>query len=146
MAKMKVDFTGVSDGGADFDIQPGRYHVKVMEVTLEGPGESGYKYLKWVLSITEGVHKSARINHITTLKPDGLFNLRNTLQACGLDIPKSAVSFDPDKLVGKTLGIVVAMREDRKNPGNAYPNVKSVFSLADEEEGDDEDDDADVIF
>lgn len=145
MAKMKVDFTGVSDGGgADFDIKPGKYHVEVIEVTVEGPGTSGYKYLKWVLSITEGVHKKARINHITTLKPEGLFNLRNTLMACGLTIPKSAISFDPDKLVGKEFGIEVVMRADKKT-GDEYPNVKNVFSLEDEEDGED-DDDGDVVL
>lgn len=142
MAKMKVDFTGVSDGGANFDIQPGKYHVKVVEITKEQGKE--YPYLKWSLSITEGVHKAARINHITTLKPEGLFNLRNTLIACGLNIPKSAISFDPDKLVGKEFGIDVAMRKD-KTTGDEYPNVKSVFSLEDDEEEPEEDDD-DVVF
>ena len=134
MAKLSVDFTNVAEGGGNFDIAPGRYIAKVVDVKLEGPGQSGFKYLKWELSIAEGVHKNARINHITTLKPEGLFSLRDTLTACGLNIPKGPVSFDPAKLTGKTLGIDVGIRE---YDGKEYPNVKGVYNPA-EEDGDDD--------
>lgn len=140
MAKMRVDFTGVEDGGGNFDIQPGKYLAKVKEVTVEGPGKSGYKYLKWNLVIAEGVHKGAHINHITTLKPEGLFSLRNTMMACGLNIPKGPVNFDPANLAGKTLGIEVFIKE---TDDGDYANVKNVYNPAEQE--DDTDGDEEVF-
>ena len=121
MAKFKVDFTGVED--KDFpEIAPGKYLAKVEEISKEEGSE--YPYLKWKLSIVSGGAKGLHINHITSLKPSALFNLRNTLIALGLNVPKSAVNIDPDKLVGKTMGIEVIMRPYE---GKEYPNVKKTF-------------------
>lgn len=143
MAKIKIDFTGVSEGGG-YDVSVGKHEAKVQSISQED-GASGYPYLKWMLVITSGKDKGKLISHITTLKPEGLFNLRNTLLACGLDIPKSAVSFDPDKLKGKTLGIEVVITKGKD--GADYPNVKKTFRLEEEdaEEPEEDDDELDVF-
>lgn len=141
--KVKVDFTGVADGAVGFDIKPGKYVAKVVDVEYVEKGKSGYPYLKWTLSIAEGVHKSARINHITSLKPEALFNLRNTLIACGMEVPKAAVSIDFDKLKGRILGIEVFIRE---TDDGEYPNIKNVFAPKAVDEDGEEDDDDEVIL
>ena len=130
MAKIKVDFSGVTD--SNFDVVPGKYNAKVREITQD-KGKSGYPYLRWKLVILNGASKGSYIDHITTLKPEGLFNLRNTLIACGLDVPKSAVSFDPAALKGKVFGIEVIQPED-----SDYPQIKKVFQVKDEEEEEEE--------
>lgn len=123
MSKMSVDFSGVSDSEY---AQPGKYIAKVKDITKESGKE--YPYLKWELVIMSGKSKGASINHITSLKPSALFNLRNTLIACGFNIPKSAIAIDFDKVKGKTLGIEVTNREYE---GKDYANVKSVFPPSD---------------
>lgn len=140
MAKIKVDFTGVSDGGG-FDVSPGRHSAKVKSIEyVDGKSTpSGYASLKWMLVITEGIDKGKTIRHNTTFKPEGLFNLRNTMIACGLTVPKAALNFDPDKLVGKELGIEVVMVADKVDKSKEYANVKSTFPLTEEEEGEGED-------
>ncbi len=121
MAKFKIDFSGVED--VDFgEIAPGKYLAKVKEITKEEG--SSYPYLKWNLVIASGKAKGLHINHITSLSPKALFNLRHTLLAIGLKVPKSAVNIDPDKLVGKTLGIETYMKDF---DGKEYANVKKVF-------------------
>ena len=143
MAKMKVDFSGVSDSGA---VAVGRHLAKVAGVSKE-QGEE-YPYLKWDLVIVGGVSNKLHINHITSLKPSALFNLRNTLEALGVSVPKAAISFDPEALVGKTLGIEVFLRE---SDGKEYANVKKVFkpetkakATKVEEPEEDEDDDDEI--
>lgn len=119
--KLNLDFSTVSDDKAT--VPQGKYVAKVESITQED-GKSGYAYLKWELKIVKGTAKGLHVNHITSLKPSAMFNLRNTLTACGVNVPKSAVSLDTRKLIGKTLGIEV---EDREYEGNVYPNVKKTF-------------------
>ena len=149
MAKMKVDFSGVSESGG---VAVGKHIAKVVGITKEAGDE--YPYLKWDLVVVGGVSNKLHINHITSLKPSALFNLRNTLEALGMTVPKAAISFDPDALVGKTLGIEVFLKDV---DGKEYSNIKKVFKpegkaskapVADEDEDleidddfDDEDDD-----
>lgn len=123
MAKFKVDFSGVDDSAVE-GVIPGRYSARVEGITKEEGTKA--PYLKWNLKITNGSCKGLHINHITSLSPSALFNLRDTLLALGIDVPKSAVTIDPEKFVGKSLGIEVAMRP---YDGKDYPNVKKVFPL-----------------
>jgi len=120
MSKMKIDFSGVSEDGF---VAPGNHVAKVMGITKE-PGTGEFPYLKWDLMIVQGASKGLHINHITSLKPSALFNLRNTLVALGIEVPKAAITFDPDALKGKMLGIEVflKMQDDKE-----YSNVKKVF-------------------
>lgn len=123
MAKFTVDFSGVEDKNF---LEPGKYTAKVKSVSKEEGSE--YPYLKWVLVVLGPTSKGTEISHITSLKPSALFNLRNFLISCGVNVPKKAVSFDPSNIFGKTLGIEVAMREYN---GKDYANVKRTFSASD---------------
>ncbi len=119
--KLSIDFTNVSDGGK-FNVPVGEYVAKIKSVTQES-GQSGYDYLKWTLIIASGGAKGNEITHITTLKPDGLFALRNFLTACGVNVPNTVVNIDPAKLINKPVGIVVGEREYN---GKMYPKVNNV--------------------
>ncbi len=119
MAKWKLDFSGVEDTP---EITPGRYLVKVKEIEKKEGSE--YPYLQWTLVIVSGKGKGLHIRHITSLKPSALFNLRNTLVSLGLSVPKSAISLDPDKLIGRQMGVEVVMRPYE---GKDYANVKKTF-------------------
>lgn len=123
MAKVKVDFTDVSDSmGA---VAPGKYIARVKAITKEEGAKA--PYLKWELQILSGSAKGLSINHITSLSANALFNLRDTLLAIGVKVPKSAVAIDTDKFIGKQLGIEVVLR---KVDDKEYPNIKKVYSMA----------------
>lgn len=117
---IKVDFSKVRDS-----VVAGTYIAKVKSIKQE-TSSTGGQYLKWELVVLTGASKGLTVNHITSLKPEALFNLRNTLIACGYNIPKSAVNVDINKCIGKMLGIEVTMREYE---GNEYPNVKKTMSV-----------------
>lgn len=103
MAKFNVDFTGVSEG---FTLLPeGDYICKVSKITVED-GNKG-KYLKWELVVGTGPSKGQKLYHNTSLTPQALFNLRNTIVALGIDVPKQAFNIDTDKYVGKIVGVTV---------------------------------------
>lgn len=145
MAKWKLDFSEVEDTP---EILPGKYLVKVK--SIEKKEGSEYPYLQWELTIVSGKGKGLNIRHITSLKPSALFNLRNTLVALGLNVPKSAISLDPDKLIGRQMGVEVTMRPYE---GKDYPNVKKTFPASEFSKEDlkptsvavDEDDDEDLM-
>lgn len=118
MAKLRIDFSQVEDSKS---VAPGRHIARVKEVT-QGEGQS-YPYLRWNLQIVEGRSKGLHISYFTSLSPRALFKLRELLVALGVNVPKSAVSIDPNKLVGRTLGIEVEHKA-----GEEYPEVKKVFS------------------
>lgn len=120
MAKLRIDFSQVEDST---NVAPGRHIARVKEVT-QGEGQS-YPYLRWNLQIVEGRSKGLHISYFTSLSPRALFKLRELLVALGVNVPKSAVSIDPNKLVGRTLGIEV---EIENKAGEEYPEVKKVFS------------------
>lgn len=111
MARFNVDFTNAGDG---FQLVPeGDYICKVSKITVED-GTKG-KYLKWEFVIGTGDYKGQKLYHNTSLLPQALFNLRNTIIALGIDVPKSAFSIDTEKYVGKIVGITVTHREYTKD-------------------------------
>lgn len=123
MEKIKVDFSGVEESSS-YDIAPGKYKARVEDVELKTGDKA--PYLQWNLKIMSGTASGLHINHITSLSPNALFGLRDTLIAMGVNVPKAAVSIDPSKFIGKTFGIETFMN---KKDGKEYANVKKVFAL-----------------
>src|SRR5690606_28865621 len=93
---LKVDFTNVEPGGK---VPEGDYPVVVKEITVE-ESQNGNPYLKWVFSVADGRHKGKQLYHHTSLQPQALFNLRNTLEALGMEVPQKAIQLDLDNLIG----------------------------------------------
>jgi hypothetical protein len=123
MAKIKVNFEGIPESSGGYDVSAGRHVAEVVNIdVVDGKNTpSGFDLLKWQLRIVDGIDKGKLITHRTSLKPEALFSLRDSLIACGLAVPKSALTFDPDKLKGRKLGIEVIINAD------GYSNVKRTF-------------------
>ena len=120
---VKVNFEGVGD----FTVVPeGRYVAKVKSVEEKASKAGGEGYLEFVLTIADGEFRGAQVWHRCTLKPQGLWNLRNTLLAMGIDVPKKAMEINYTKLIGMKLGISVA-HEDFE--GKARAKVGDVFPV-----------------
>src|SRR5690606_37303696 len=80
------------------------------------------------------------------LQENQLWKLRNLLIAAGLSVPKKKLKLDPNRVVGKTIGVTM---EDDEYDGKLKSVIAAVFPAAELVEGnivDDEpeDDEADV--
>src|SRR5487761_2301121 len=105
---ISVDMEGVSsEGGGSFHIPEGDYGMKVVEVTEE-TSKSGNEMLKWVFEGTEGKAKGKTFWLYTTLTPESLWKLKQTLEALGVEVPDSAMDLDLDELEGLECTGVVA--------------------------------------
>lgn len=119
MAKpFKVDFSNTSDGG-NFYVTPGKYTVKLTNVSQEEGNAA--PYIKWTFEV---VGHGVTLIHRTTLKPDALFSLKNTMSALlGVAVPAGPMVINPDKLLGR---ICMANVADREYNGNTYSDVKKL--------------------
>lgn len=148
-----VDFTNVSEGGGGTRVPAGDYAVKVKKV-LAKESSNDKPYLNWELEGLNGALKGKTIYHTTSLQEQALFNLRNTLMACKVDVPKSKMKIDLKKLIGLIMGITV---EDDEYKGKIKSAVVDVFpvsikggkmvreALGETDEFDDEDEDLDEL-
>lgn len=106
MPKISVDFAGVEAGSRFVRIPEGDYVFKITKIQ-GGKGEtSGKPYLLFSLKAIKGNKRGLNktIAHNCTLQKQGLWNLRNLLEAAGKTIPSKAVSIDTDKLIGLEVG------------------------------------------
>ena len=132
---ISVDFSGTSTRAR---VPEGDYLVKVVEITEEIGQDSGKPFLSWSLEITTGKFVGKRLRHITSLQPQALFNLRNTLEALNVEVPDSVSDIDLDALEGMEMGVGV---EVETYQGNKQSKVVDVFpeeELEEEEEADEE--------
>ncbi|MCU7521922.1 MAG: DUF669 domain-containing protein [Ignavibacteria bacterium] len=120
MAKIKVDMTNVEDRVV---VPEGDYICKVGKVDLHRNEENGKQSLKWTFLIGAGEHKGSKMFNYTSLSPKALFSLRNSIIACGFDVPKSVMSIDTDKFIGKIVGITVVHEEYKGKPSAKVADV-----------------------
>jgi len=109
--------------------------VKVTEITEEVGEESGQPYLQWILEVSEGEHQGQSLRHITSLQPQALFNLRNTLEALGEEVADSVMELDLKDFIGGTLGISVAIETYQGRKQSRVTDVFPADEIEEEEEG-----------
>lgn len=126
---IKVDFTGVESSGK---VEEGRQLLTVdgtPEIkTSEG---SGNDYINWKFKATGG-----SVYHTTSLQPQALWNLRNVLEALGLEVPEAAMDLDLSEMDGLTCGGEI---EHEVYQGKKRPRIVDLFP---EEELDEEEEEA----
>jgi hypothetical protein len=138
---ISVDF---SDTQSTAKLPEGDYPVKVKEITNE-TSQSGNPYLKWVFEVSEGTHKGRTLYHNTSLQPQALFNLRNTLEALQYPVSSEAMKINLDELTGLEAAVAVELETYQ---GKERPRIVDIFALdelvEDEEDEDDEDEEEDI--
>ena len=116
-ATVKVDFTGVESSG---HVQEGRQVLTVSGVPeIKTSDSSGNDYINWKFKATGGT-----VYHTTSLQPQALWNLRNTLEALGLEVPESAMELDLSELDGLTCGGEI---ENETYQGKKRPRIIDLF-------------------
>lgn len=94
---IKVDFTGVEASG---NHPEGRFLLTVDGVPeIKTSENSGNDYINWKFKSPKGT-----VWHMTSLAPQALFNLRNTLESLGMEVEESAMDIDLTELDGLTCG------------------------------------------
>ena len=126
MPKFNADFSDVGEG---FSLPAeGTQICKIKSVEVKDGTKA--KYLKWTLVIGTGPDKGSQITHITSLASSALFNLRNTLIACGQDVPKSKFQVNTDLCIGKIVGIDVVHSEyEKEGEKKKSAKVKEIFPV-----------------
>lgn len=115
---IKVDFTGVESSGS---VAEGRQLLTVKEVELKTSESSGNDYLNWKFGA-----KGGAVYHSTSLQPQALWNLRNVLEALGMDVPESTLELDLTEFVGMECGAEI---EHEKYQGKKKPVIVDLFPV-----------------
>lgn len=120
VAARTLDFTNVkeSSGINPKHKEEGEYLAKITEVR-DDPAKDGEAMWTWIIKPTDDA--SVAYPYYVKLVDNQLWKLRNLFIAAGIPLPKKAVKIDPNRVVGKVIGIVL---EDDEYEGK----MKSVIS------------------
>lgn len=132
----QLDFTNVKDGGS-FNKKhqaPGDYAAKVTKVVDAKSKKDGASM--WLFTIQAG---TGTYPFYCKHEANQLWKIRNLFVAAGINIPKKRVKIDPNKVVGRSIGVTL---EDDEYEGKMQSNVVATFPTS-ELEGDVDDDDDD---
>lgn len=132
---VKVDFTGVESSGK---LEAGRQLL-----TVDGTPEmktsenSGNDYINWKMK-----GKGGSVYHTTSLQPQALWNLRNLLEALGMEVPEGPIDLDLDDFDGMELGAEI---DHETYQGKKKPVIVDLFPVdeldGEEDDGDEEEED-----
>lgn len=141
-----VDFSNVKDGG-NYNrkrIPAGDYLATVTKIDDAEAKDGVFQYL---VSIKINKIPSSVLPYYCKLQENQLWKLRNLLIAAGLTVPKRRTKVDPNRVVGKLIGVTI---EDDDYDGKEQSSIAAVFPAADlgddtgpavdeDDEGEDED-------
>lgn len=124
----KLDFSNVSDGFTL--LEKGNYPCFVFEVE-ERETRKGDQMFVLILSIAEGEAKGRQLFYNLPILPQTMWKVKETLEACGLEIPKSVVEIDFDDLLGTQVIAVVDHRVANagKRKGETVETVETLLPI-----------------
>jgi len=142
-----LDFTNVKEGS---DIRPkrklaGEYLATVASVT---ENESKAGNAQWVFVVKLVDDPSATYPVYCTLNDEALWKLRAFIMACGANVQKKRIKIDPNKFVGRQLGVIL---EDDEYDGKEKSTVQGFIpkselaSSSPQGMDDDEEEDEDAV-
>lgn len=122
MAKVIVDFSNVKEQG-NFNptqVPEGDYVAKITKTEV-GTSKAGNQQIIFTLQI-EG--QRGTYPFYCGLVENQLWKLRNILVAAGVTVPKKKLNIDPDKVVGRSVGVEMT---DDEYEGRMKSVIASVF-------------------
>jgi hypothetical protein len=122
-----VDFSNVKDGG-NFNknrVPSGDYLAKVIKVE-DSKTKDGDEFM-YLFTIQLVKYSQSKLPYYCKLTENQLWKLRNLLIAAGMTVPKKRMKLDPNKVVGKSIGVTI---EDAEYEGKAQSEVASIFPAA----------------
>lgn len=137
-----VDFSNVKDGGGAFNrnrIPAGDYIATITKVE-DSPSKKDDVF-QYLFSIKIDKYPTRTFPYYCKLQENQLWKLRNLLIAAGLSVPKRKVKVDPNKAVGKRIGVTI---EDAEYDNKEQSEVAAVFPAAELVDGNQIEDDEDI--
>lgn len=140
-----IDFSGVKDRG-NFNtkrVPEGDYAARIVSVEDAKSNKDGTD--QYVFTIKLEKYSQLAYPYYCKLQENQLWKLRNIGVAAGLNVPKKRMQFDPNKLVGKVIGVTMTDEEFEGKEKSVIDSVFPASELADSsyEEGAEVDDTAD---
>lgn len=133
-----MDFTNVKDRSpVNPKHQPeGDYKGKVISVADVVSKKDGVKQWLYIIEVGKGTYPYY-CKHV----PDQAWKIRNLLIAAGLNVPKKKVRVDPNKVVGRIIGVTL---EDDEYEGKMKSVISATFPASEVDDDDVEDEDEDA--
>lgn len=137
MAKTKasvkaVDFSGVKERG-NFNpkhLAEGDYAATIVKVEDAEARQSGD--FQYVFTIKLQKYSQYSYPYYCKLQENQLWKLRNIAVAAGLNVPKKRQKFDPNRVVGKHIGVTL---EDDEYEGKMKSVIGAVFPISELADG-----------
>lgn len=131
---LSLDFSKVKEtsGFNPVAVDDGDYVAVVKSVVLDKSKEGNKQ---WVFSISLKDRASAVYPYYCGFGENVLWKIRNLLIAAGLEVPKSKLNVDPNKLVGKEVGIALEVEEYQ---GKEKSKIMAIFPADDVDEDEDD--------
>jgi hypothetical protein len=109
MPTVKVDMSDVEDRKSGSRLEPGNYHFKCKKIpALKKTNDGSSKYINFEFHVSAPKEsKGEMIYHISSLKSNALWNLRNVMLAMGMKVPKKVLTLDLAKFKGKEFGATI---------------------------------------
>lgn len=133
-----VDFSNVKEGG-NFNKKhypPGDYLAKVVKVQ-DVTKKDDKKVKMWLFTIE--VKTGRYPYYVTPGAENQAWKVRNLFVAAGINVPKKRVNVDPNKVVGKEIGVTL---DDEEYDGKMQSVIAATFPTSeldgDEPDGDEE--------
>lgn len=127
-----MDFSGVKDRG-NFNpkhVAEGDYAATIVKVEdSESKKDQSFQY---IFTIKLEKFSQNSYPYYCKLQENQLWKLRNIAVAAGLNVPKKRMKFDPNKVVGKKIGVTM---EDDEYDGKMKSVVNAVFPIAELADG-----------
>lgn len=127
-----VDFSNVKDAG-NFNkkrIPAGDYLATISNIEdAESKSDGVFQYL---VSIKINKKPSSVFPYYCKLQENQLWKLRNLLIAAGIQVPKRKIKVDPNRLIGKIIGVTV---EDDEYDGKEQSTIQGVFPASELADG-----------
>jgi hypothetical protein len=141
-----LDFSNVKESGS-FNtrrVPAGDYLAKVTKVE---DAQAKDETAMWVFTVKLNKYSQNAYPYYCKLQENQLWKLRNLAIAGGLNVPKKRIKLDPNKLVGKMIGVTM---EDDEYEGKEKSVIAAIFPAAELADGamvddDDQIDDEDQV-
>jgi hypothetical protein len=121
-----LDFTNVKDRG-DFNPKrkaAGDYKGKIVKVQ-QGKSQNGN--MMWVFTVVLPGDSQASYPYRCVLDEANAWKIRQLFMACGMNVPKKRMKVDPNKAVGKFLGLTL---EDDEYEGKTKSVIAATFPVS----------------
>jgi hypothetical protein len=146
-SKQSLDFTNVKEGGGAWNkkrLPEGDHRARITKVQDGKSKKSGEAM--WIYTV-EVKHRGQVGTYAVyiVLKEDNLWKLRLLFAAAGIVIPKKRMSVDPNRIVGREIGVTL---EDSEYNGRLQSEIATMMPVsevataetdADQDEDEDED-------